>query len=86
MINRKIGIIFILLCLCFHLMTCQMMAASTSDAVEPIIPDNQCSLTITYRYGETAFSGVEVRLYRIADVTADFKYTLTKPLDRKSVV
>jgi hypothetical protein len=79
MINRKIGILFILLCLCFYLMPYQVMAASTSDAVEPIIPEKECSLTVSYCYGETAFAGVEVKLYRIAEVSADFQYTLTQP-------
>ena len=86
MINRKIGIIFILLCLCFHLMPYQVMAASTSDAVEPIIPENECSLTVSYCYGETAFSGIEVKLYRIAKVSADFKYTLTQPFERSGLI
>ena len=78
MIRRKIGIVVILLLLCFQLMPYSVMAASTSDAVEPIIPENECSLTISYCYAETAFSDVEVKLYRIADVSADFKYTLTQ--------
>jgi hypothetical protein len=76
--NRKIGIIVLLLCFCFHWMPCQVMAASTSDAVEPIIPENECSLTVSYCYGETAFSGVPVKLYRVAAVSADFEYTLTQ--------
>ena len=78
MINRKIGILFILLCLCFHLMPCQVIAASTSDAVEPIIPESECSLTVSYCRGETAFSGIQVKLYRIAEVSADFRYTLAQ--------
>ena len=78
MINRKIGIIVFLLCFCFHLMPCQVMAASTSDAVEPIIPGNECSLTVSYCCGETAFSGIQVKLYRIAEVSADFRYTLAQ--------
>ena len=78
MINRKMGSLFILLCLCFHLMPCQVMAASTSDAVEPIIPENECSLTVSYCCGETAFSGIQVKLYRIAEVSADFRYTLAQ--------
>ena len=77
MIKRKIGIIVCLLCVCINLMLCQVMAASTSDAVEPIIPEKVCSLTISYCYGERAFPGAEVKLYRVAEVSADFKYTLT---------
>jgi hypothetical protein len=86
MINRKIGIIFILLCLCFLSMPYQVMAASTSDAVEPIIPEKECSLTVSYCYGETAFSGVEVKLYRIAEVSVDFKYTLTQPFEASGLI
>jgi hypothetical protein len=78
MIKRKIGCIVVTLCLCFYLMPYQVMAVSTSDAVEPIIPENECSLTVSYCYGETAFSGIQVKLYRIAEVSADFKYTLTQ--------
>ena len=79
MIYRKLSIIVCLLCLCFCWLSGQATAASTSDAVEPIIPDKACSLTISYCSGETAFSGLEVKLYRIAEVSADFRYTLTKP-------
>jgi hypothetical protein len=86
MINRKFWIIVILLCLCLHLMPCQAMAASTSDAVEPILPEKECSLTISYCYGETAFSGVEVKLYQIADVSADFHYTLTKMFETSGLI
>ena len=78
MINRKIGIIAFLLCFCLYWMPNQAMAASTTEAVEPIDPNRTCSLTVTYRYGETAFSGVQVKLYRIAQVSADFQYTPTQ--------
>lgn len=78
MIHRKVGIVVFLLCLCFHLMPYQVMAASTSDAVEPIIPEKECSLTVSYCCDETAFSGIQVKLYRIAEVSADFRYTLAQ--------
>lgn len=74
--NRKIGIIAFLLCFCFVLMPYRAAAAHTSDAVEQIKPENECSLTVSYCCGETAFSGVQVKLYRIAQVSEDFKYTL----------
>ena len=76
--NRKIGILVCLLCFCFCWMPHPVMAASTSDAVEPIIPENQCSLTVSYCCADTAFSGIQVKLYRIAEVSADFQYTLTQ--------
>ena len=84
--NRKTGIIVLLLCFLFHLMPYQALAASTSDAVEPIVPENACSLTASYQYGGTAFSDVEVKLYRIAEVSADFQYTLTSSFEASGLV
>ena len=84
--NRKIGIILVLLCFCICLMPCRAMAASTSDAVEAIVPEKECALTISYCYGETAFSGVEVKLYRIAEVSADFQYTLTQAFANSGLI
>ncbi len=86
MINRKIPILFIVLCLCFCLMPYQVMAASTSDAVDPILPEEECLLTLSYCYADSAFSGVEVKLYRIAEVSADFHYTLTQPFEASGLV
>ena len=86
MINRKMGIIAFLLCFCLHLMPCQVRAATTSDAVEPIVPENECSLTVSYCYAETAFSDMEVKLYRIAAVSADFKYTLAQPYEASGLI
>ena len=86
MINRKRGIIVLLLCFCLHLLPYQVMAASTSDAVEPIIPENECSLTVSYCCGETAFSGIQVKLYRIAEVSAEFRYTLAQSFAASSLI
>ena len=86
MINRKKGILLILLCFCFHLMPFRVMAASSSDAVESIMPEKECTLTVSYCYGDTAFSGVEVNLYRIAEVSADFKYTLTQLFESSGLI
>ena len=74
--NRKIRIIILLSC-CVLLMPHPAMAASTSDAVEPILPENDCSLMVSYCCEETAIQDLEVKLYRIAEVSADFQYTLT---------
>ena len=86
MINRKVGIVVFLLCFCFHLMPYQVMAASTSDAVEPIIPGNECSLTVSCRHGETVFSDIQVKLYRIAEVSADCSYTLTQSFETSGLI
>lgn len=75
---RKNRILCMVLCLCFCLMPCIAAAASTTDANEPIITSEKCSLTLNYAHGETTFSGLPVSLYHIADVSADFQYTLTK--------
>ena len=72
MINRKIGIFALLLCFCFCFVQLGMQVASASDTSE-----NTCSLTVSYRYGETAFSDVPVKLYKVADFTADYRYILT---------
>ena len=53
-------------------------ATATSDAKESIAVDTACSLTMTYRAGELCFPDVQIRIYRVADVSADFQYTLTE--------
>lgn len=84
--NRKIGIIALLLLFCLCLTPCRAMAASTSDAAEPIDPEKECSLTLSYRCSDTAFAGAEVRLYRIAAVSADFKYALTPLFEASGLI
>lgn len=73
MITRKIGIFVLLLCFCFSFVQLGLQVASASDPFE-----NSCSLTVSYRYGESAFSDVPVRLYKVADFTADYRYILTQ--------
>ena len=77
MVKRKLGISILLLCLCLCLLPQTVYAASTTDAVSPISTANNCSLTVSYRYDSKLFSDVPVNLYQIADVSADFQYTLT---------
>lgn len=86
MINRKLGILLAILCLCCCLMPYHVMAVSTTDAVEPITPEKECSLTLSYVCDDTAFSDAEVKLYRIAEVSADFQYTLTQPFGASGLV
>lgn len=77
MAKRRLGIMALLLCFCLYLMPGYAQAASTTDAKEPISPDRDCSLTIGYRHDTVAFPGQTVKLYQIAEVSADFQYTLT---------
>ena len=86
MLKRKTGIIMLVLCVFFQLMLLGAQAASTLDAVEPINTENKCSREISYCYGDTAFSGAEVKLYKIADVSADFQYTLTEPFEISGII
>ena len=86
MINRKTGILFLVICLCFCLLSNSVTAASTSSAVEPITPEKECLLTLSYGCAGAEVSGVAVKLYRIAEVSADFQYTLTQPFSASGLI
>ena len=81
MAQRRFGIIALLLCLCLCAAICPVQAASTSDATQPIATDKDTTLTIAYGNGETAFAELPIGLYHVADVSADFQYTLTAPFE-----
>ena len=84
--KRRVAVIVLLLCLCLSWLPCYTYAASTADAKEPISPDKDCSLIIAYRYDGQSFSNYPVRLYKIADVSADFQYTLTAPFVNSGLI
>ena len=86
MINKKTGILALLLCFCLHLMSTHALAASTTEAVEPMAPEKACSLTVSYCCDQTAFSDMQVKLYRIAEVSADLSYTLTRSFEATGLV
>ena len=86
MAKRRVAVIVFLLCLSLSWLPCYAQAASTADAKEPISPDKDCSLTIAYRYDGQSFSNHPVRLYKIADVSADFQYTLTAPFANSGLI
>ncbi len=86
MAKRRIGIIAFMLCICLYLIPCQVQAASTSDAKEPISTNENCSLTISYCSGGIAFSELPVNLYKIADVSADYQYTLTSSFEKSKLI
>lgn len=79
MAGRRMGIIVFLFCLCLCLMPCCAQAASTADAKEAISPEKECALTLSYCYNGAAFEAVSVNLYKIADVSADYQYSLAVP-------
>lgn len=86
MAKRRMGIIAFILCICLYLIPCQVQAASTSDAKEPISTNENCSLTISYCSGGIAFSELPVNLYKIADVSADYQYTLTSSFEKSNLI
>lgn len=79
MAERRVAVIAFLLCCLMSLTPFCVQAASTSDASEPIALDKDCSLTLSFVCNGSALEGVTVNLYRIADVSSDFQYTLTAP-------
>ena len=86
MAQRRMGIMALLLCICLCFASVHVWAASTTDAKEPIDTQQPCTLTIRYGYDGTAFAGVSVRLYRIAEVSANFQYTLTAPFAASGLI
>lgn len=86
MAKRRFGIIVLLLCFCLCAQPCQVLAVSTTDAKEPISISKECRLTISYGYKDIAFSNQSVKLYKIADVSANFQYTLTAPFTTSGLI
>lgn len=77
MAKRRLVITAILICLCLFLLPCNVSAVFTSDAVEPISTEQECTLTLLYSCNGQAFSNVPVKLYRVASVTSSAQYTPT---------
>ena len=73
MAKRRIGVIALLFCLCLCWIPGNTRAASTTDTTPPISLSKSCALAITYRYDTEAFADLPVKLYRVADVSADFQ-------------
>lgn len=85
MFKRTIGIAVTLLCLCLCLLPCYVHAESDLAADGLINLEKECTLTISYCHGETAFSDLQVKLYRIAEVSTQ-KYTLTEPFKASNIL
>lgn len=77
--TKKLSVLIsiILACLCISFIQCTAYASSTTDAVEPISITTNCTLNTTYTYSGEYFSDLEVKLYKIANVSSDFQYTYT---------
>lgn len=85
MAKRRMGIMLFLFCLCLTLLPIGVRATSTADAVEPIAIHQDCELTILYSYEGAGFADVPVELYKIADVSADFQYSLAAPFAESGI-
>lgn len=48
----------------------------TTCAVTPLDTEAPCSLTLHYTHGESAFGGLQIRIYRVAEAFADGTYAL----------
>lgn len=57
-------------------MTVGALAASTADAVEKVSLDTPCAFAVTYRADGAPFSGLEIRIYRVAALSEEEQYTL----------
>ncbi len=79
MAKRRMAVIVVLMCVCVWLIPPYAMAASTTDAVEPIDVNQECSLTLSYAHDGTVVADAAVKLYQIAEVSADFQYAAVEP-------
>ena len=60
-------------------------AASTADAKTPVDTSHVCTLTLDYTYEGKAMPGIALKLYKIADFSADFQYTPTARFAEKGI-
>ena len=86
MAERRMGIIAFMLCVFMFLLMPQVQADSSIEVKEAISTEKNCSLMISYCSGGAAFSELPVRLYKIADVSADFQYTLASPFEKSELI
>ena len=86
MAKRRMGLIAVLICFWICLTPCQALAASTTDAKEPISVEKDSVLKISYSYEISVFAALPVRLYKIAEVSADCHYTLTPSFEKSGLM
>ena len=86
MAQRRITVIAVLLCCCLWFIPYSAKASSTADASTPIDVEQVCSLTLSFACDGTAFSDVPVQLYKVANVSTDYQYTLTKSFTSSNLI
>ncbi len=72
------------LILTFTLLLC-FCSLTTLVSAEAVNPDRQSSLTLVYKYNTTFYDGLDIKIYRIADVKPDYSFDLAAPFDTYSV-
>lgn len=77
MVKRRLGIMAFFLCLFLFVFSFTVNAVSTFDAKEHISLQKECTLTLSYSCDGKVFSNLPVKLYKTADVSADYQFTLT---------
>ena len=71
---------FLLCAVLCVLFACTAYAASTTEATEPIDATRaDCTLTVSYPAAANCGVSLEVKLHYIADLSAEFQYTLRSP-------
>ena len=76
MVKRRMGIMALLISLFLCFIPCSALAGSSGKSKGQIDLNRECSLTLSYRSAGKKFSGQTVKLYQIAEVSADGQYTL----------
>lgn len=64
---------------CLILLCCLMPQPTKARAIEALEPDRSCSLTLHYSQSNTAFPGINVKIYRVAEAFADGTFELIAP-------
>ena len=75
MIKRKIGFIVFVLCFCFFLMP-GYVQATAATGTDDRIPEDLCTLTVSYSLEDMALSNARIKLYKVAEVSVNFRYEL----------
>ncbi len=79
MVKRRLIGALATLCFCLFVLPVSANAASTTTAKEPIDISTPSALSLSLKFGETVFSGVNVNIYKVATVSSDYQYTLKAP-------
>lgn len=75
MAEKTKRLICLMLSICFLIMPAAAFAVNTTAAKEQIDTAKQCTLNAYYGYDGAKFALMEIKIYRVADVSADFQYT-----------